>query len=116
MPYVDALLPDLGRKSGLISKALLSLFFRPEGPPLLGRPIRLCASSEFVLDGNFDAGLTVTFEWSPGNCGRALLLSKLYLELAEDAPEGGLDGVAVGPSPSETDISAVLDISDDRFF
>lgn len=112
--YIDALLPDLTRKR--TSKALLSVLLRPEVPPL-GRPILLCASNEVVPDGNFDAGLIVTFECDPGKCGRALLFSKLYLELDEDPPEGGLGGSisVIGASPSERDISAALDPSDERF-
>ena len=61
MPYVDALLPDLGRDSAFTAKALLSLLLRPEKPPLLGRPIRLCARAEAAPDGIFDVGLTVIF-------------------------------------------------------
>jgi hypothetical protein len=99
---VDALLPDR-----CASKTF---------PPPLGLPIRLCASNEVVPDGNFDAGLIVTFECDPGKCGRALLFSKLYLELDEDAPERGRGGgkSVVGASPSERDILA-LDPSDERF-
>jgi hypothetical protein len=108
--YVDALLPDLGTTS-----IALSLLLRPEIPPLLGRPIRLCANADA---GIFDVGLTVILECSPGNCGRALLLSKLNLGLAKDAPEGNVagGGIVIGPSPSERgNPAAALAPSEERF-
>lgn len=106
MPYVDVLLPDLGT-----TNTALSLLLRPEIPPLLGRPIRLCANADA---GIFDVGLTVILECNPGNCGRALLLSKLNLELAKGDVAGG--GIVIGPSPSERDNpAAALAPSEERF-
>lgn len=52
-------LPDLGRVSTFTSGVPLSVLLRPESPPLLGRPIRLCASTDVPTEGSLEERMVI---------------------------------------------------------